>query len=347
MTESQTNGPRGVADGAAIPVIREPVPSRPGLIRVGTRGSSLAVTQSGDVAREIARRSGLEVVLVVVRTYGDVSREPLAQLGGTGVFVSALRDALIGGDCDLAVHSLKDLPTAPFPGIDLAAIPRRVDARDALCARDGLDLAGLPEGARVGTGSPRRAAQLRALRPDLRIEGLRGNVDTRLARVGADLDAVVLAAAGLERLGRAEAITERFPLERMPTAPGQGALAVESRAEARGTGGSASGDGSRPMADALRRIDHMESRACALAERALLNRLEAGCAAPVGAWARVDGPRLTLTGTVYRPDGGDTLSLTRERPSARGDAAALLGEDVALGLLDRGAADLAGLGAAR
>lgn len=331
--------------GGAIGVVDAAVPARPGLVRIGTRGSALAVTQSGDVARRLARDSGLEVVLVVVRTFGDATSAPLAQLGGTGVFVSALREALLDDRCDLAVHSLKDLPTGPCAGIGLAAIPERADARDALCARDGLDLASLPTGARVGTGSPRRAAQLRSLRADLRVEDLRGNVDTRLARVGADLDAVVLAAAGLERLGRAASIAERFPLDRVPTAPGQGALAVEARAG----DGAALWDVEEALAAALRQLDDPGSRACALAERALLQRLEAGCAAPVGAWARVAGPSLLLTGAVYRPDGGARLELTRERPLGEDAAAsaAMLGVAVAEALLVGGAGDLAELGAAR
>jgi len=317
-----------------------PLPARPGLLRVGTRGSALAVAQTTMVAEAIAAATGLDVILVLVTTHGDTSRAPLSQLGGTGVFVSALRDALIDGECDIAVHSLKDLPTGPCEGIVIGAIPERADARDALCARNGLTLAGLPAGARVGTGSPRRAAQLLARRPDLDVQDLRGNVDTRLARVDADLDAVVLACAGLDRLGRSSVITERFSLEDAPTAPGQGALAIEVRAA----------DAlAEPYATALAAIDDSATRACALAERALLAALEAGCAAPVGAHASIEDGRLTLSGHVYALDGGSRLTGTAAHDWHPGDSAAAeeLGRVVAADLLARGAAELAPLGAAR
>lgn len=326
-----------------IPVLDGPTPARDGLIRIGTRGSRLAIAQTSDVARAVARASGADVALVIVKTHGDVTTAPLAQLGGTGVFVSALRDALAGGECDLAVHSLKDLPTAPCPGVALGAIPERADARDALIGRGGAPLDGLPRGARVGTGSPRRAAQLLARRPDLDVRELRGNIDTRMARVGVDLDAVVLAAAGLDRIGRAESISERFPLDAVPTAPGQGALAVEARES----------EVSGPvLASILARLDDPASRVTALSERALLAALEAGCAAPVGAWGRIDGSRIALTGAVYRPDGGAELEATLERdwrgaPSAGIDALAReLGTAVAARLLADGAARLAPLGEA-
>lgn len=331
-----------------------PLEARAGLIRIGTRGSALALTQTTTVARAIAAATGCEVALITITTKGDVSREPLAQLGGTGVFVSALRDALLDGRCDVAVHSLKDLPTGSCDGIAVGAIPARVDARDALCARDGLRLEALPDGARVGTGSPRRAAQLLSRRPDLVVSDLRGNVDTRLGRVGVDLDAVILAAAGLDRIGRDAAITERFPLAEVPTAPGQGALAVEVRTA------SLTDRVLRPALDAL---DHGISRACATAERTLLGTLEAGCAAPIGAWARVDAGALVLTAVVYRIDGTDALTVTRSvdgvddggagGAAGLGDGGSLqriaedLGAQVARDLLARGAADFAPLGAPR
>ena len=175
-------------------------------IRLATRGSRLALAQSGLIA-DALRKLVAEVELVRVRTLGDVSTAPLSSLGGVGVFVAAVREAVLAGDCDLAVHSLKDLPTTPAEGLTIAAIPEREDARDALCARNNFTLDALPAGSWVGTGSPRRAAQLALTRPDLRVADIRGNVDTRLARVGKDLDAVVLAAAGLHRLGLAGAIT--------------------------------------------------------------------------------------------------------------------------------------------
>lgn len=321
-----------------------PLAAAPGLLRVGTRGSALAVSQTTAVAEQIAAATGLDVALVIITTHGDVTRAPLSQLGGTGVFVSALRDALLAGECDFAVHSLKDLPTGPCPGIALGAVPVRADARDALCARDGLSLADLPDGARVGTGSPRRAAQIRSRRPDIEVHDLRGNVDTRLGRVGVDLDAVVLAAAGLDRIGRAAAITERFPLTEVPAAPGQGALAIEVREADAAT---------EPYAAALAALDHAEARATALAERALLATLEAGCAAPIGACAEVAGDLLRLRSVVYRIDGSEQLAAEAELPwngATAGTEVPVaqvpdeLGRRVAVDLLARGAAELAPLG---
>ncbi|WP_090151921.1 MULTISPECIES: hydroxymethylbilane synthase [unclassified Leucobacter] len=321
-----------------------PLAPAPGLLRVGTRGSALAVSQTTMVAEQMATATGLDVALVIITTHGDVTRAPLSQLGGTGVFVSALRDALLAGECDLAVHSLKDLPTGACAGISLGAVPVRADARDALCARDGLTLADLPVGARVGTGSPRRAAQIRARRSDIDVHDLRGNVDTRLGRVGVDLDAVVLAAAGLDRLGRAAAITERFPLTDVPAAPGQGALAIEVRAADATT---------EPYIAALSAVDDAEARATALAERSLLATLEAGCAAPIGACAEVTGDELRLRAVVYRVDGSEQLTAEASLPWSTTapdsgvpvpEVPAELGRRVAAELLAAGAADLAPLG---
>jgi hydroxymethylbilane synthase len=199
-------------------------------LRVGTRASRLARTQSGHVADALAAALGREVVLVDVSTEGDTSSAPLASFGGVGVFVSALRDALLRGEVDVAVHSLKDLPTTPHDGIALAAVPVREDPRDVVVARDGLTLGELPPGSRLGTGSPRRASQLHALGLGFVVEGIRGNVDTRIRKVtDGELDAVVLARAGIARLGRLDEVTEVLdPLQMLP-APGQGALAVECR----------------------------------------------------------------------------------------------------------------------
>ncbi|MCU1524691.1 MAG: hydroxymethylbilane synthase [Microbacteriaceae bacterium] len=314
--------------------------SAPRSIRIGTRGSALALAQTGAMADAIAKASGLDVEIVTIATEGDHSTASLASLGGTGVFASALREALLREDCDLVVHSLKDLPTAPYPGLRIGAIPKRADARDALCARDGLTLEGLEPGARVGTGSPRRAAQLRGRRDDVEVVDIRGNVDTRLGRLSADdLDAVVLAAAGLSRLGRLDAVTEFFELGRWATAPGQGALAIEVRESY-----------SSEFAAMLKTIDHTSSRMSALAERAVLARLEAGCAAPIGASAVVDGEMLFLTATVYALDGSRSLTSSHALV-IEGDAneRALLpnelGDRVAEELLRLGAADLAPLGA--
>ncbi|MHA6668176.1 hydroxymethylbilane synthase [Homoserinimonas sp. A447] len=309
-----------------------------GTIRIGTRRSALAMAQTGAVADQIARTSGREVELVQITTSGDTSQESLSSLGGTGVFASALREALLAGECDLVVHSLKDLPTAPVPGLRIGATPKRADARDVLVARDGLVLDTLPVGAKVGTGSPRRAAQLRAARSDLEILDIRGNVDTRLGRVSeGDLDAVVLAAAGLTRLGRLESVSQFFELSQWPTAPGQGALALEVRTSV-----------PRGIADVLQKIDHSTSRLTASAERAVLARLEAGCAAPVGATAVIDTSLLLLTATVLSPDG--TRSLTSSHagvlegsPAERDALAQELGERVADELLAQGAAEFAPL----
>lgn len=335
-------------------------------VRIGTRASTLALTQTGHVADDLARLGGLTTELVHVRTDGDRLTGSLASLGGTGVFVTTLRDALLDGRCDVAVHSLKDLPTTPAPGLTIAAVPVRQDPRDALCARDGLTLRELPPGALVGTGSPRRAAQLLAARPDLVVVDIRGNVDTRLGRVAGaghgpgDLDAVVLARAGLARLGRLDAVTEALDPEVMLPAPGQGALAVEVRT-------ADLADPTHPLAAALAALDHTPTRLAVVAERALLARLEAGCAAPVGALARVEGATIDLSAVVARTDGTQTLrhglTVTRrvaweqaDEPPSAAEAAVLTavdeataraaGADLADLLLELGAADLAPLGPA-
>jgi hydroxymethylbilane synthase len=266
-------------------------------LRVGTRASVLARTQAGQVAEAIAAALGREVRLVDVTTEGDVvTTVPLASLGGVGVFVSALRDALLRGEVDVAVHSLKDIPTYPQQGIELAAVPLREDPRDVLVARDGLTLGELPPGSRVGTGSLRRSAQLHALGLGFEVAGIRGNVDTRIRKVSeGEFDAVVLARAGLSRLGRLDEATEVLdPLQMLP-APGQGALAVECR----------SGD---PLAGELRSaLDDETTRVAVTAERAVLATLEAGCSAPVGALAEVaegdDGEELWVRAVALSPDG--------------------------------------------
>ena len=307
-------------------------------LRIGTRGSTLALAQTGTVAARISKSSKVPVEIVSITTAGDTSRESLANLGGTGVFASALREALLSGECDLVVHSLKDLPTAPVPGLSIGAIPRRADARDVLVAGGGKTLATLAEGARVGTGSPRRAAQLRAARSDLDILDIRGNIDTRMGRVAdGDLDAVVLAAAGLSRIDRLDAVSEFFELSSWPTAPGQGALAVEVRE-------SVSGE----LARVLKTIDHATSRLTAMAERKVLARLEAGCAAPVGATAVIDAELLLLTATVLSPDGSRSLTsshggVLEGSAAERARLADELGERVADELLELGAAELAPL----
>lgn len=311
------------------------------VIRVGTRGSALAMAQTTAVANRIAAASGAEIEIIPITTHGDTSRESLSSLGGTGVFATALRDALLAGECDMVVHSLKDLPTGAHPGLVIGATPKRADARDVLVARDGLTLDALPAGAQVGTGSPRRMAQLRASRPDLDIVDIRGNVDTRLRRVAdGDLDAVVLAAAGLSRLGRlAEVATDYLELSDWPTAPGQGALAIEVR----------DGKLESALAAGLAAVNHSTTQATTTAERRVLARLEAGCAAPIGATAVVD-ELVFLTATVYSPDGTRTLTsshaATPESNQLRHllEAADDIADRVAAELLANGAAELAPLG---
>jgi hydroxymethylbilane synthase len=301
-------------------------------IRLGTRGSALATTQSGMVAESLVAagaRHGIEVEveLVTITTHGDISKASLVGLSEVGVFVTALRTSLLAGECDVVVHSLKDMPTAPAEGLELAALPIREDVRDALCA-NGRKLAGLPTGARVGTGSPRRSAQILSLRSDLVAVPIRGNVDTRLAMVGKDLDAVVLAAAGLHRLGRGDEASELFDPADMLPAPGQGALAVEIAADA-----------PVELAELVRSLDDADTRAAVTAERAALAVLDAGCSAPVGAFATVDGGSLSLTVRVMNLDG--TLALTEKASGRAGDALSL-GRAAAYALLGRGAASLMG-----
>ena len=302
-------------------------------LRVGTRASALARAQSGQVAARLEQALGRPVELVDVTTEGDVSRASLASLGGTGVFVSALRDALLRGDVDVAVHSLKDLPTAPAEGILLAAVPLREDPRDVVVARDGLTLGELPAGARVGTGSPRRVSQIQALGLGLRLVDVRGNVDTRIGKVrSGDLDAVVLARAGLARLGRVDDATEVLdPLQVLP-APGQGALAVECRAD-------------DPVAEAVREaLDDPCTRAGVTAERTVLAVLEAGCAAPVGALAEVvdgeQGEELWLRAVALSIDGTVAVRRSASTPYDDIEAAEVLGRTLAEEMLSDGAADL-------
>jgi hydroxymethylbilane synthase len=282
----------------------------------------MAIAQSLRVAREITARTGREVELVGMSTYGDASAAQLAQIGGTGVFVSGLRASLQAGDVDLAVHSLKDLPTAPAEGIMLVAVPTRDDPHDALAARNGAKLADLPAAARIGTGSPRRAAQLLMLRPDLLPVPVRGNAGTRLGKVASgELDAVVLAYAGLVRIGRLDAVTQVFEADEMLPAPGQGALAVECRA------------GDADLAALLACVDDPASRAATTAERALLTTLEAGCLAPVGAYA-AGTDVMRLHGIVVAADGGTALRGSTEGPAAEAER---LGRELADDLLRRGA----------
>jgi hydroxymethylbilane synthase len=301
-------------------------------LRLGTRGSALARAQASGIAAAILGQLGRKVELIEIATHGDRSGEPIPDLGGTGVFVSVLRDALAEGLVDLAVHSYKDLPTAAAPGLVIAAVPRREDPRDVLVARDGLTLAQLPAGSGVGTGSPRRVAQLRALGYGLVPVPIRGNVDTRLAKVAAgEVDAIVLARAGLARLDRLDAVTEVLdPLQMLPAAA-QGALAVECRAN------------DSELCQLLGTLDDQDTRAAVTAERALLAALEAGCTAPVGALAEVavgdDAPELFLRGLVTAVDGSDAIRLSATGPV---HTAETIGRRLAAELLADGASELMG-----
>jgi len=308
-----------------------PVWSSARTLRIGTRGSALAMAQAREVASQLEAKLGVQVELVPISTAGDRDPGRLTDIGGQGVFVSAVRDAVANGTVDIAVHSLKDLPTAPDGRVATAAIPARQDSRDALVARAGLTLGELPAGSTVGTGSPRRAAQLHALGLGLDVVAIRGNVDTRLRMVAdGSVDAVVVARAGLLRLGRQDEVTETLdPLQMLP-APGQGALAVEVAIHA--------GELHVMVADV---IDDAETRAAVTAERALLAELEAGCSAPVGALADVatgdDGPELWLRAVVLALDGSAFVRLSAT--GSPGDAEGL-GRRLAQDLLDDGAADL-------
>ena len=250
-------------------------------LRLGTRGSLLARTQSGSVAAALAAASGQPVELVRIRAEGDDTAIPLDAPVRPGAFVATLRDALLAGEVDLVVHSFKDLPSEPLPGLVIAAVPARGDPRDALCSRDGLGLAGLPAGGRVGTSSPRRAAGLRRIRPDLEVVPIRGNIDTRLRKVAeGTVDAAVLALAGLARLDRRHEMTEAIDPRVLVPAPAQGALAVECRAD--------------ELTGLLGVLDDRSSRLAVTAERAVLAGVQARCTTAVGALASWRAGRLEL-----------------------------------------------------
>lgn len=323
-------------------------------IRLGTRRSPLAQAQSRQVAAALEKVSGRPVELVPIVSEGDTNRASLSEIGGQGVFATALRDALRRGDCDILVHSLKDLPTAQPAGLVIAANPVRADARDVAVTRDGTPLSELPAGSKVGTGSPRRIAQVRIRNPRAEVVDIRGNVESRLARVSSgELDAVILAAAGLDRLGEedplGDLIAEPLGLAEWPTAPGQGALAVETLADA-----------PQELVDALAALDDAETRTAVEAERGVLAGLDAGCQAPMAAHAQVEGGDLRIRAIVYAPDGGGRIGTDVTESLVEGyirqngsgddadaagdavhaDAARGIGESVARRLLERGAADL-------
>jgi hydroxymethylbilane synthase len=298
------------------------------VLRLGTRGSELALAQASSVAAELTSRLHRPVELIPVTTRGDTSTRPLREIGGTGVFVGLLRELLLDGRLDAAVHSAKDLPAADEAELTIAAVPPRADPRDALVA-GGRRLAQLPGGARIGTGAPRRAAQLRRTRPDLTVVDIRGNVDTRLRAVrDGTVDAVVLAAAGLARLGSLESVDELFDPTVMLPAPAQGALAVECRTDDQATMG------------VLGALDHPPSAWAVRAERALLVGLSAGCTAPVGALAELlpgDERRLELRAAVFSADGQRAVLRSLSGPV---EQATRIGHRLAEALLDAGAGQL-------
>lgn len=290
-----------------------------GTLAVATRGSDLAQAQANIVRRGLVA-AGYPAELTIVVTAGDKSMAPVERIG-VGVFTAAIREALFKGEADVAVHSFKDLPTAAEPRAHLV-VPVREDPREALIARDGLTLAELPRGAKVGTSAPRRISQLKAMRPDLDIRPLRGNINTRMARVtDGELDAVVLAFAGLKRVGLENVATQVFSAEEFMPAPAQGALAVECRVD---------DEGAREAVDKLISPD---DAACAWAERAALAALEAGCTAPVAATATIDDGVITLRAGVFAFDGSQQFVRT-----VRGTDPHSLGAEVAAGLLEDGAA---------
>jgi hydroxymethylbilane synthase len=294
-----------------------------GLLTIGTRASKLALAQT-HMMRDalLAAHPGLEIAIERITTRGDIILDrPLSAIGDKGLFVAEIEDALRAGRVDLAVHSAKDLPSELPPDMALAAFPRRADPRDALISRAGLRLAGLGEGAHVGTSSLRRACQLRHVRPDLRIDDLRGNVDTRLRKLHeGQYDAIVLAAAGLERLGLAGQISEYLDPAVMLPAVSQGILGVEVRA------------GDAAVAALLAPLDDPETRVAATAERAFLAQVGGGCQVPVGAYARLDGASLVLAGLIGARDG----RVVRGEISGPAEQPAALGARLAEALLDQG-----------
>jgi hydroxymethylbilane synthase len=294
-------------------------------LRLGTRSSPLARWQAEWVAARLSAL-GVTVELVPITTQGDVKSGPLGQIGGMGLFTKELQRALLDEQIDLAVHSLKDLPTEPVAGLALAAVPERESTADVLLSAKATSLETLPKGARVGTGSLRRKAQLLHVRPDLVIEDIRGNVETRVRKLDeGEFDAIVLAEAGLKRLGLADRITQVLPRSIILPAVGQGALGIESR------------DDDEATRRLVAPLDHVDTHQAVLAERTLLLSLRAGCLAPVGAFAEVRGDVLSLEAAVLNPDGKRRLYTAA---ATAANEAVYLGQIIAEELIDRGAADL-------
>ncbi len=296
-------------------------------LRIATRGSALALSQSGEMAQRISAALDCETELVVIRTTGDrIQNQSLAKIGGKGLFIKEIEEALLAGAADIAVHSAKDLPAKTAPGCALAAFPERADPRDALVAPGATaTVATLRAGARIGTGSVRRSSQLLMTRPDLTIVPIRGNVDTRIQRIADDgLDAVILACAGLDRLGRSDVICERIDPAHLLPAVAQGTLALETRSD-------------DPLREALAAITDPVATATLTAERAFLARLEGDCSVPLAAFAEVDGDRLSLRGLVASLDG---CAVAKAAETGTVADAAMLGEAVADAVLGSGGAEI-------
>jgi hydroxymethylbilane synthase len=296
-------------------------------LRIGTRGSLLAKWQAEFVRKQIFQTSGIEGEIIIIKTTGDkMQQSALSQIGGKGIFIKELEDALLDESIDIAVHSVKDIPTEVPPGMSFPAICRREDVRDCLVSGNGGTLASLRQGARVGTGSLRRQAQLRHARPDLDVRDLRGNVDTRLRKVeSGEYDAVMLAKAGLDRLGWTHRISETLSPDVCMPAVGQGALGIECRASDAETSA------------ALDKLNDAETRSAIVAERSLLSVLQGGCQVPLGAWARMEGNELVLDACVCSIDG---LQYVKQRATAPPEQARALGERMAHLLIDAGAQNI-------
>jgi len=293
-------------------------------LRIGTRGSKLALWQAEHIRDRLHREQAIGSEVVIIKTTGDkFSSAAVPDVGGKGIFIKEIEDALLEGRVDLAVHSLKDVPTLTPRGLVFPAITKREDPYDCLISRSGRPLAGLPAGARVGTSSLRRQAQLRFQRGDLQILNLRGNVDTRLRKLDSgEMDAIIVAKAGLDRLGLAARITETLAPDIMLPAVGQGALAIECRESDSG------------VIDALASFDHAETRSAVAAERALLAELEGGCQVPLGAWARIEKQQLQLDARVLAADGSECIA---RHANGSADAAEKIGRQLARELLAAGA----------
>jgi hydroxymethylbilane synthase len=296
-------------------------------LRIGTRGSLLAKWQAESVRKRLFALAGVEAEIVIIKTSGDkMQQSPLTQIGGKGIFIKELEDALLDESIDLAVHSVKDIPTETPSRLSFPAVCRRDDIRDCLISAAGSTLANLKHGARVGTSSLRRQAQLLHLRPDLDIRELRGNIDTRLRKVGdGQYDAIVLAKAGLDRLGWSDRISEIFSPEVFMPAVGQGAIAVETRL------------GDNETADLLAKLDDSETRSSIIAERAMLKTLQGGCQVPIGAWARIERGEMVMEACVTSADG---LQFVKQRLTGTPEQSAELGEQIARMLIAAGAQNI-------